>query len=191
MADNHEKNKRNKVPWINVKGNVQEIPQEISHELAAIVIEWGRFEMMLVTDTSTMMAYPTARRLADKPPRTFNQRIELWKKCINALYPDIRIYRNWAREICSKGKIISRHRNRLIHGIWDVSNFEKMGLVRLVSYSGLAHVEEHEDLEFDVKYLAAVHNDIRAVVDALVSLVTNRMFHASKGLIKEIPVQAP
>lgn len=181
----------NKDIWINIKIPPKKISNELTSALESIVIEWGRFEMALVADTSTMMAYPAVRILAEKPPRTFVQRVELWKKCINALYPTIKIYKNWAAEICSKGKVICRHRNRLIHGLWDISKFKETGMVRLVSYNGLEKIEKHEDLQINVQYLAAVHTDILAINGALAALITNRMVHASKGITTMSPTKAP
>jgi len=191
MADTNIPNDDATVPWLNLTTDPVAIPERLAHELAGVVIEWGRFEMTIWADTSTMMAYPNVRALADEAPRSFKQKINLWKRCIHTLYPTVSPYRKWATEICSKGKVIAQHRHRLIHGLWDVSPTTGGKVFRLVTYKGLDQIEAHEDLGFDVEYVAALHSDIQAVTSALVSLITNRMWHARLGLLKADPAPKP
>lgn len=179
------------VPWLNLTTERVAIPEKLAHELAGIVIEWGRFEMTIWADTSTMMAYPNVHALAKEAPRTFRQKIDLWKRCVHTLYPTVSLYRKWASEICSKGKVVAQQRNRLIHGLWDVSPSSDGSVFRLVTCRGLDRIEAHEDLGFDVKYVAALHTDIQAVTSALVSLITNRMWHAQLGSLKACHAPKP
>ncbi len=187
MTDETEKDDDKFVPWFNLKSDPYTIPEEFAHELAAIVVQWGSFEMSLVSDTSTMMAYPNVRELAKEAPRSFTRKIELWKRCTNTLYPTVDLYRNSAKEICSKGKAISKHRNRLIHGTWNPLNESEPGDFRIVSYTGLEYVDEMTDLIVDLAYVKALHADICVLNDALYSLIANKMMHAHMGLLTAKP----
>lgn len=163
-----------------------QIPDKLASELASVVIEWGKFEMALVTDTSIMMAYPIVQKLADEAPRSFKKKIELWKRCVDALYPTVTLYRHWASEICKNGKVVSRQRNRLIHGIWDISESKSPGLFRVTTFKALHYVEQHEDKGFGVDYVEALRDDIRTLSDALYSLTINRMLHGALGLLQAV-----
>ena len=88
------------IPYLKMHSEPAAIPVDLATELAAVVIEWGRFETGIITDTQEMMRYPNIQALESSPPRSFSKRIELWKHCIQALF-DIQFYRNVAAEFCS------------------------------------------------------------------------------------------
>ena len=183
MTDPPANEKIIRVPWQPLVSNQTTVPEPLAVALAGVVIEWSRFELMLVSHTSTMMAVPNIRQLADKAPKSFKGKIDLWKRCISCLYPKIDLYQKHAAEICSKGKIIALHRNRLIHSLWEMEDFEETGQLRILSYEGLEFVEKHENLSIDTEYVATLHQDILTLTSALATLKFNIAWHAKEGYL--------
>ena len=180
----------NEIPWIPMECVENPISPELAMAIAGVVVEWSAFESMIVTDTSNLMLYSIVRKLADSRPRSFKQKIELWKRAVHALYPTVRCYLEAADEICSKGKAISHYRHLLIHGHWlppqgDGSQYE------VLMVEGLDTVEKLSHVTATVSHVINVRNDIKTVSDALFGFMCNRMWHAGLGLLTGVPVPKP
>jgi hypothetical protein len=102
--------------------------------------------------------------------------LEAWKGGIYELFSSIDLYTSTASEICSKGSVVGRHRNRLIHGLWRPSeNY----LDQFEVTSGLDGRRKLERFRVDVEYLKAVHTDITTPTDTTRSFITSRILHSS------------
>lgn len=178
------------IPWFPLIGNDHPIAPDLASAIAGVVIEWSAFEGALRADLGELMQFAIVRGLADQYPRAFKKRIELWKRSVHTLFPNVPCYLEVADEICSKGKIVAHHRNRLIHGHWlppegDGSEY------RVMLVEGLDRIYRLDQLTADVGYVSAIRKDIKTLSDALVSFTTTRMLHGRLGLLRARPAPAP
>ncbi|WP_156462903.1 hypothetical protein [Methylobacterium sp. Leaf93] len=179
------------VPWITMQRDPDPISPELSSALAEVVIEWGKFERGLQMDLTVLRRYPHIKELTPEEPRSFNKVIELWRKSIRALYPTVVLYNNIASELCSKGKIMSQHRNRVIHGIWLRCDPEDTYEYHVLATTGIDTVKSADSFYVDPEYLKAISTDIKTISDKLYEFAVNRMLHAQQGLLKEVASPAP
>ena len=170
-----------RLPWLSVKEDPPDpIPMEIAQLIAAILIEWSRFENAIVVDTHSLRRqFPNIRSLSTKAPPNFRQKIELWRDSVKRAYPSVTQYHAVAAEVCTKGKIVANMRHRLIHGEWRPSKPGEPGNYQVYNLKVLDVVEEHVAFHVDAEILDAVRNDIRSVVGALYTFLANRMLHSA------------
>ena len=179
------------VPWITMQREPDPISPELSAALAEVVIEWSKFERGLQMDLTVLRRYPHIRGLAPEEPRSFNKVIELWRNSIRTLYPTVKLYNNLASDICSKGKMMSRHRNRVIHGIWLRCEPDEPYEYHVLATTGIDTVKTLESFYVDAEYLSAISADVKTISDKLYEFAVNRMLHAQQGLLKEVVSPAP
>lgn len=166
------------VPYLDVRTKPQEIAPELAYEVAAIVIEWGSFENAIDIDIQQLRNWPIVRRLSEVPPQGIKKKLDLWKKSIYTLFSTVPFYKNTAREICSKGKLVSQQRHRLIHGLWQPDQ-ERPGEFRVVS--GFDPRQQYGYFQANLQNVRAVHQDIKTMNEAVWSFLVSRMSHAAEG----------
>lgn len=172
------------VPWLEVHRDPDPVSTSLSVALTQVVIEWGKFEYGLECDLAALRRYPNVMALSTKEPQSFKALIELWKRSINELYPTIDLYKNIARDICSHGKLMSHHRNRIIHGIWLRRPEGEKYEYEILATTGVDRIKKAENFYVDADYLEAVSKDIKTLSDKTYEFAFNRVLHAKQGLLK-------
>jgi hypothetical protein len=181
MADEPQSDKTKLViPYFQSRTKPHDISAELAQELAAILIEWGSFENAIVLDLDQLRQYPQVKKLAEDVPYGFARKIELWKRSVYALFKGIPFYKNTAREICSKGKIVAAKRHRVVHGHWRPHK-DKPGTFQVVF--GFDRRQVLGAYDVDLKFAADLHRDIKTMTEAVYSFLISRMMHASQGLL--------
>lgn len=179
------------VPWIEMRRNPDPVSAPLCVALTQVVVEWSKFEYGLVLDLTALRAYPNVRALAPDEPRAFKKVIEHWKQAIHTLFPTVELYKNIASEICSKGKMMSHHRHRIVHGIWLRCEETEKYEYEVLMTAGIDSVRKIENFYVDAEYLEAVATDLKALSDKTYEFAVNRMLHAQQGLLKVSPAQEP
>jgi hypothetical protein len=177
MADPDEP----QLPFLHLKANPRIFSQEIARELAAIVIEWGALENVITTDLEQLRMFKVAHDLSDRVPGSFGAKLKLWRRSYVALYPTIKSYHRIADNIFETARIVGLERHRIIHGLWYPEESDPNTFYILPA---LDRVREVQSIKADVRYLAAVHEDIKKLSDRAWSLNASRQLAGAQGLLQ-------
>jgi hypothetical protein len=162
------------------------IPDYLARELAAIVIEWGGLENAITADLEAMRMWPIACALSDAIPGGFGARVKLWRRSVAALYPTIKSYNEIATKIAEKAHTLAIYRHRLIHGLWLPDEAESGSFSVLTPLDRLRK-EPVGSFKADIKYLAAVHTDIKTISAEIWGFTLSRSVHAAGGQLQLQP----
>jgi hypothetical protein len=173
-----------RLPFFRLEAKPYKIPDDLARELAAIVIEWGGLENAVTVDLEQLRMFKAASDLADAIPGTFGMKLKLWRRNYATLFPTIKRYNDIAENIFSNARIVGIQRHRLIHGLWRPAEDDPNGFYILTA------IDRRKDPAYfkaDVRFLAAVHEDIKKLSNAVWSLNASRQLHAAQGLLRPQP----
>lgn len=187
MSDNTASTENSQIPVWTLRGKPVPIPEGFEKSIASIVVEWSRFEMGIVADTSSMMQFRIVQELATEAPRAFTKKIALWKKAVDTLFRDVPIYRNMAAQIKTKGVAVSKMRNHIIHGTWNIVGPDENGAWSVSNLRALQFVEYHETVKVDQAKLDYVLAEITDLSNAIYSFQVTKMLHRHLGMMKAVP----
>lgn len=170
--------------FLKVTAKPYSIPDDLARELAAIIIEWGGLENAITVDLEQLRMWEIVRKLTDVLPGGFGAKLKLWRRSIAALYPTINLYNDVADGVVAAAKTVGIHRHRIIHGLWrpDETNPSEFYV--------LTAIDRRKDPAYfkaDVKFLTALHEDIRKICAQVWSLNLTRQTHAVRGLLQRQP----
>jgi hypothetical protein len=169
------------LPFLNLKAKPRIFSEEIAHELAAIVIEWGAFENVITSDLEQLRSFKVVRDLSDRVPGAFGAKLKLWRRSYVALYPTIKSYHRIADNLFDTARTVGLERHRIIHGQWVLDDSDPHTFHILPA---LDRIREVPPIKADVRYLAAVHEDIKKLSDRAWSLNASRQLAAAQGLLQ-------
>lgn len=169
------------LPFLHLKSRPRAFSDEIARELGAIVIEWGALENVVTTDLEQLRAFDVARNLCDLVPGAFGAKLKLWRRSYVALYPTIKSYHHIADDVFEKAKVVGLERHRIIHGWWYP---EENNPSRFYILPALDRARKVDPVKADIRYLAAVNEDIRKLSDRVWSLNASRQLAGVQGLLR-------
>jgi hypothetical protein len=169
------------LPFYHLKAKPRVFSEEIARELAAVVIEWGAFENVIATDLEQLRTFKVVRDLSDRVPGAFGSKLKLWRRSYVALYPTIKNYHRIADDVFEKARIVGLERHRIIHGQWYPEEGDPNSFYILPA---LDRIREVAPMKADIRYLSAVHEDIKKLSDRAWSLHASRQLAAVQGLLQ-------
>jgi hypothetical protein len=177
------------LPWYTLKEHRIAVQPSLAQAIGEIVAHWGSFENDVTHDIGSMMRFPIVRRLSSHHPRAFKKRIELWRRCVDALFPSVTVYRDYAERICSDAKQLSIVRNKLLHGIWTRDKEKDDRWIVFIT-DGLDETDIN-GVYVDYEKTAEVLLSIIRVRTQFIEFTVNRHWHADLGLFYEVLGQEP
>jgi hypothetical protein len=173
------------LPFLKLAAKPYTIPDDLAHELAAIVIEWGGLENAITVDLEQLRVHPIVSRLSDRVPGTFGAKLKLWRRAYATLFPTVKAYNGRVENIFAAARVVGLERHRVIHGVWspDANTPGK--------FTVLAGIDRPSDIAYfepTLAYISAIHEDIKKLSAAVWSLNASRQLHAVQGLLQRQPV---
>jgi hypothetical protein len=86
--------------------------------IGRVCVTWSNLEFQLDICTQSMFEFLGGNEFLHMPPRSFDQRVELWKDCFKKL-PVLNSHMDKALKFAADLKHASGDRNTLIHTHWD------------------------------------------------------------------------
>jgi len=171
------------LPFLGVTSDPLPMPPEMFAALGEIIVLWSRIESSIDADISTMMQFPVVRKLAKKAPRTFTQKLDLWRRCVRTLYPKIDAYQSYADSFDEAARKVAKVRNHVIHGSWGLQADESGGFM-VTNIVALQHVERSDVIVVSIGFLHVLLNDMRTLDNHIISFICSKMWHAHQGWLK-------
>jgi hypothetical protein len=178
------------LPMMRINGEPLQLPADFAVALAHVVVEWSRLEDAIERDLDWMMRFKVVAELAQEPPRSFNKKLELWRRAVNTLFRTIPQYRQMAAMVVPRAKEAAKLRNHLVHGMWPHQNppperFKIMSMTPVGD--GTFRVQQAVIGREDLERLTAEILDIAGLV---LGLTVSRMLHGHHGLLATQPAPA-
>jgi hypothetical protein len=172
-----------KVPIYGVTSEPLPMQPEMFEALGQIVVLWSRIENAVVQDLHDMRKWPIAEDIAEEIPRTFDKKLELWRKSVRALYPKVVAYQGLANQFSSGAKDVAGIRNHLIHGTWalEADENEEFKVTNIRRVKGDDRIET---LWVGTEKVQALLNDVLKLDSWIMGFIVTKMLHAHAGLLQ-------
>lgn len=171
------------VPFLGLTSDPLPMPPEMFTMIGEIVVLWSRIESSIDSDISSMMQFAVVQKLAKKAPRTFTQRIELWRRSVRTLYPKIEAYQRNADAFETAVRQVAKLRNHLIHGSWALQPDDDDSFL-VLNMVALRTVEQSDVIQVSIPFLQALLDDMRKLDNHIMSFICSKMWHAHQGWLK-------